>query len=387
MGEYCDDGISARKAPSKRPALQRLLADLNPLHIELIAFTKLDRWTRNVKGYYQIQDELDRNNVAWIAIQEDYETVTASGRFKVNIMLSVAENEADRTSERIKSVVEHKVLMGEAVTGSLPLGLAIENKRIVHGEKIEAVRAAFDMFVKTANLQKTRDYLDNVWGVSLPPRSVRTMLRNELYVGRYRGNTDYCAPAIDENTFAEAQFILSHRTVRSSHNHTYLFSGIIFCGECGHRMTGAKGFAYRCNNCCLCRRCENNHYANERKIEQYLLTHLSELVAGHNAEYQTEARNEPKINRAAIQRKLNRLKELYVDGDISREKYKEERDKLAPLLAIKEKHPKPQKTIVLGNDFALHYRSLSDEQKQQFWRSIIDSIVVDKNADIRIFLR
>ena len=177
--------MSARKAPSKRPALQALLHDLPTNKTELIAFCKLDRWTRNVKGYYQVQDVLDRSKVAWIAIQEDYETLTASGRFKVNIMLSVAENEADRTSERIKSIMEHKVVMGEAITRSLPVGYEILDKHVVPNEYAEAARAVFDTFIRTANTQKARDMLQNVYGISLPLLSIRNMLRNELYqIGR-----------------------------------------------------------------------------------------------------------------------------------------------------------------------------------------------------------
>lgn len=388
VGEYTDDGVSARKAPSKRPALQQLLRDIPANKTELIAFTKLDRYTRNVKGYYQVQDTLDRNKVSWIAIQEDYETITASGRFKVNIMLSVAENEADRTSERIKSIMEHKVVMGEAITRSLPMGYKIENKRVVPDERAEAAQAAFDCFIQTANTQQTRDMLDNIYGISLPLLSVRNMLRNELYIGHYRGNVEYCKPIIKPEVFAEAQRILDHRTVKQTHTrNTYLFSGLVICGECNHRMVGVatKVLSYRCNQHYELKRCIHGGYYNEEKLESYMLQHLNEVVAGYTAEYEAE-KKKPTIDRAAIQRKLDRLKDLYVDGDIGKEKYKEERDKLTPLLEVKESRPwKP--TVVIGNDFLQHYASLSRQQKQEFWRNIIDRIVVDKNKQVSIFLR
>ena len=108
MGEFVDEGISARKSYKKRPALLRLLEAVQDDQVDIILFIKLDRWFRNVKAYYQVQPILDQHNTAWQAILEDYETVTASGRLKVNIMLSVAENEADRTAERIKFVFEDK---------------------------------------------------------------------------------------------------------------------------------------------------------------------------------------------------------------------------------------------------------------------------------------
>lgn len=215
------------------------------------------------------------------------------------------------------------------------------------------------------------------------------MLRNELYLGRYRGNTEYCKPIIEADVFAEAQRILDHRTVKQTHTrHTYLFSGLVFCGECNHRMVGihTKVLSYRCNQHYELKRCSHSGYYNEVKLESYILQHLNEIVAGHTAEYKAEKKKTPQIDRAAIQRKLDRLKDLYVDGDIDKAKYKEERDKLTPLLEVKQTAvQKP--TVVISNDFLQHYATLSRQQKQEFWRNIIDRIVIDKNKEVSIFLR
>ena len=127
-GIYEDAGISARKPYKKRPALLRLLEDCKAGKIDLILFIKLDRWFRNVGNYYAVQEILDQYNVSWQATQEDYETTTASGRLKVNIMLSVAQDEADRTSERIKFVFEGKRARLEPLTGNIPFGYKIEGK-------------------------------------------------------------------------------------------------------------------------------------------------------------------------------------------------------------------------------------------------------------------
>ena len=388
MGEYTDNGVSARKAPSKRPALQQLLKDISVNHTELIAFTKLDRWTRNVKYYYQVQDVLDKHKVKWIAIQEDFETVTANGVFKVNLLISLAELEASRTSERIKSIMEHKVVMGEAITRSLPVGYEIRDKHVVPNEHAEAAQAVFDTFRKTANTQKVRDMLANVYGISLPLLSIRNMLRNELYIGRYRGNTDYCKPIIDQSVFAEAQRILDNRTVKRSPSRTvYLFSGLVFCAECGWRMTGIKTkvLSYRCNQHYELKRCPHAGYYNESKLELYILQHIGEVVAGYEAEYEAEIKKPP-VDRTAIQRKLDRLKDLYVFGDIDADKYKEERDKLTPLLETKESRPR-KPTVVIGDNFAETYGKLTRSQKQEFWRNIIDRITISINREIRIFLR
>ena len=110
LGIYRDEGISGRKPYTKRPAMVQLLNDLERVKPDIILFTKLDRWFRNIKEYYKVQDILDKNKVYWKAINEEYDTSTASGRLYVNIKLSIAQDEADRTSERIKDVQDQLVM-------------------------------------------------------------------------------------------------------------------------------------------------------------------------------------------------------------------------------------------------------------------------------------
>ena len=82
--EYIDDGISGTKY-SQRDELQALLDDVRAGHIELIIFTKLDRWFRSVRHYTHTQEILDAHNVGWLAIWEPiYDTTTHQGRLIVN---------------------------------------------------------------------------------------------------------------------------------------------------------------------------------------------------------------------------------------------------------------------------------------------------------------
>lgn len=130
-GEYNDAGISARKKYINRPALLQLIDDCKEGKIDIILFTKLDRWFRSVADYYQVQTLLDSYKVPWRAIWEDYETETSTGLFKVNIMLSVSQNEADKTSERTKEAVKYRRLRGDFVGGKCPRGYRRENKKLV----------------------------------------------------------------------------------------------------------------------------------------------------------------------------------------------------------------------------------------------------------------
>ena len=90
---YEDDGFSATNL--KRPALQKLLKDVEQNKIDRILITKLDRLSRGVRNYYKILDTLDAHEVYWQTIFEKYDSSTANGRLHINIMLSVAENESE----------------------------------------------------------------------------------------------------------------------------------------------------------------------------------------------------------------------------------------------------------------------------------------------------
>ncbi len=182
VGRYIDGGKSARKKYTTRPEFMRLLSDVEAGKLETILFIKLDRWFRNVGDYYEVQTILDAHNVTWRATQEDYETVTASGRFKVNIMLAVAQDEADRTSERIKFVFEGKRERGEPAGGRIPRGYKRENKKIViDPETAPLVRKAFDVYLETGSLSSASRACPEL---GLTYRSSRYMFDNPRIYGR-----------------------------------------------------------------------------------------------------------------------------------------------------------------------------------------------------------
>ena len=154
---YNDAGNSARKPYHKRPAMVQLLEDVRAGKIDLIIFTRLDRWFRNIAEYYKVQEILDEHGVSWKAIGEDYDTSTASGRLKINIMLSVAQDEADRDSERIRTVLAAKRERREPVSGHVPTGYRIEGKRIVKDPETEAgVGAFFESFLACRSIERAR---------------------------------------------------------------------------------------------------------------------------------------------------------------------------------------------------------------------------------------
>ena len=388
-GEYVDLGVSARKDPAKRPELQRLLGDLDK--VDAVAFTKLDRWTRNIKGYFKVQELLDARKVAWIAIQENYETVTASGRFKVNIMLSVAENEADRTAERIRVVFERKVQNGEAITGAVPLGYSLVDRRLVPNADAEAVRAVFDGYRRSGSIYAAVDCL-HLYGFRYSYTAVKGILHNTLYSGRYRGNARFCEPIIPPEDFDAVQHMLEIRSFRRNPSgRVYLFSGLVRCAVCGQAMAGCaydgrRSPVYRCNKHYIDRKCSNARSVPEPQLEAWLVEHVIPAFASLEAGLAAAKKKKP-VDRAAINRKLNRLKDLYVDGLIDKPTYLADRENLLSQLPPEDPQPdlSAVRDILLQDGFEETYASLTREEKRSLWRSVLDHVTSDEYRNYSIF--
>ena len=397
-GEYIDAGISGKKAYKKRPALSRFMSEIEQgLKVDALCFVKLDRFYRSVRLYYQAVEILDRHKVAWIATQEDYETVTSAGRFKVNIMLSIGEAEADRTSERIKAVFDHKIARGECVNPQgLPLGYSCVDKRVVPNDNAPAALAVFQHYAKHGNMRGARDMLQAEYGIALPQLSVKNMLRNRLYIGEYRGNTEYCEPIVSPELFQQVQDDMTRRaTKHTPSGRIYLFSGLIICRECGRKMVagianGSRVY-YRCPNHYMTRTCDNKRVPREYKIENYLVEHLADELRGMEEEYKLRQKEKrrPKSNRQQIEKKLDRLKDLYLNELITLEQYKQDREKL---LAQINDDTTPQRQTpaalrIVGDDFAEKYAGMDREHKKTFWRAVLDHLEIDGDGKIYFYFR
>ncbi len=396
-GVYADEGISARKRYSKRPALLRLLEDVRAGKIDLILFTKLDRWFRNVGDYYEVQRVLDDAGVSWQAVREDYETVTASGRLKVNIMLSVAQDEADRTGERIRAVFDSKVSRGEAISGKVPLGYRIEDKRlVVDGEKAAIAQDIFERYVALRSMRALRQYIMERYGLVYSYSGIRALLQNERYIGRAHGQEDFCPPLIQPDTFSLVQRIVAERAQRNGGARTgrvYLFTGLVYCAECGNRLSahtvGGKYIYYRCTRYEKLHLCQHKKRTSELVLEDWLVHNLVSQFARYNLELEERAANPPpKADTGKIKRKMEKLKDLYLNDLIDREIYERDytalREELREASAAVPPPPAPVDIKAIADSLAL-YSKLPQAYKKEFWAKIIGKIVITNEDDFFVY--
>lgn len=401
VGWYIDEGVSARKKVKNRPQLQRLLSDLENGDIDMIIFTKLDRYFRSVAEYHETQKILELHGVHWKAILEDYDTTTTDGRFKINIMLSIAEQEADRTSDRIKFTFEHKIKKKQPISGSQPFGYKIgvnENgeKRVVIDEAAApAVRAIFEHFAQYNSISGATFHVVHELGQFINYNAVQKMIKNPYYFGHYRGVDDYCPAYISRADFEKNQMILQNRHIKTPRTRrVYLFSGLLVCPHCGRKLAASSAKKQNCNRVmyyrCLThlkdKACPFNRSIAERKLESWLLEKIKPELERFVAEVEIgEPAAAPVGDRAEIAAEMERLNYMYEKARISLADYDKKYTALEKRLEALDAAPAPVDLShvrdFLNSDILDIYEGLSREDKRAAWRQIIDHIVADRNGE------
>lgn len=239
---YADEGLTARKKMQNRKDLMRLLRDVEADKVDLILVTKLDRWFRNIKDYHNTQAILEAHNCNWKTIFEEYDTSTANGRFAINIMLSVNENECDRTSDRINSIFQYKKGRKEHLNGRPAYGYAADkDKKLIKDPATEhIVNDIFEQYFTTYSKKATVHYiLSKYAGSPVCPTmyQVNRILKCSTYAGQMYGIEDYCPAYITMDQYRKIQSV-SDAKIIPHQTEPFLFSSMVKCPVCGKNMNG-----------------------------------------------------------------------------------------------------------------------------------------------------
>lgn len=399
VGEFCDDGVSGTLL-EERDELQNLLDAVKRGEIDLILFTRLDRWFRSIRHYLNVQDQLDRYGVPWKSIWESFETISPQGRFMVNQTMSFAQYESETTTVRINHVFDYKKQKHEALSGKHPFGYMIDNKHYVPDPTTaDLARQVFDIYLATGSLCETLRQTKD-WGVPKTQRAMKMMLQNRKYIGECYGIEDYCEPIIDKETFDLVQEKLK-RNVKKPRKYDYIFTGLVYCSDCKRRMTGQtqeyhqKKIRYKVYACGFHFRtiptCTNPKCLNEAKTEKYLVENLKNLVFAeiHEGENKKHPNYEKQIE--AIERKIARVKDLYVNELIGLDEYKTDVERYkADIERIRidmRKYSTKTKNALkqlVGTNIEDWYWTLTVPEKRTLWSGVIDKIWYGSDKQIKV---
>lgn len=409
---FIDDGFTATNM--KRPALLELLKRLN--EFDMILFTKLDRLSRNVLDANNLVAEFDKYDVSIMSLLEDeIDTTTADGKFMFNLQVSLAERESKKTSERIKDIFNYKRKIGQVTSGKKIYGYDIVDKKyVINQEEAEEIRDIFNYVLKTGSFVKTYDYWTAKYNKSICYDYFRTYFRNTAYIGKYKTIHEeiienYTPAIIDAEIFEKVQLLIpkSLRKSRADDNfNEYLFAGLLYCEECGKKMSKRRyrkqrkdgsmyqRILYTCYNRTQ-RKCSSHRDISESNIENYLLNHFKTLVENYiitnkivSEKITNESKNNEKTKKqiTLLKKKITKSKDLYYSDLIDKEEYemdfkkfKEEIDILEKSLdVVPVKKDLSHLRKLLDSDLNTIYYSLSFENKRRFWITIIDKIYIEE---------
>ena len=342
---YEDAGISA-KTGNYRPEFERLKEDIKSKKINTIISLKLDRFTRSIYDWEELISFLDENEAYIDCVNDDINTTTANGKMVTRLLVSVSQNEIERTSERTKIGLAGAIKQGH-IPHIAPLGYKHENKTLVidYSTKDVVVRI-FELYYEGYSYKKISNIFneekvlekDN-WRDS----TIQTILENEIYKGdfvhgkRTKNPTYYenvVEPIISKEMWEDCQVQKKKNSRSYQRTLTYLYLQKLKCPKC-NRILGGKAttkkngkdyFYYYCNDCKIS--------FKENVINEYFNQFINELVEYDSVVNQfflpmiRQRFDEPKEKLekeiAKQKEKLERIRKAYINGAFELDVYNKE---------------------------------------------------------------
>ncbi len=343
---YQDAGISA-KTGNHRPEFERLKDDIKAKRINTIVALKLDRITRSIYDWENLMTFLDENDAYLDCVNDEINTTSANGKMISRLLMSVSQNEIERTSERTKVGLAGAIKCGH-IPHIAPLGYKHEDKKLVidYATKDVIVRI-FDLYYNGYSYQKISNLFneEKVLGKdNWRDSTIQTILENEIYKGdfihgkRTKNPTyyeDVVEPIISKEMWADCQVQKKKNSRSYQRTLTYLYLQKLKCPKC-NRILGGKAttkkngktyFYYYCNDCKI--------QVKENVINEYFEQFIDELTEYDSVVNQfflpmiKQKFDEPKeqlekeINNQKS--KLERIKKAYINGAFELKEYNEEK--------------------------------------------------------------
>ena len=254
---YDDGGISG--ATLERPALQRLLADINQGKVQVVVVYKVDRLTRSLADFAKIVEIFDARGVSFVSVTQAFNTTTSMGRLTLNVLLSFAQFEREVTGERIRDKIAASKKKGLWMGGNVPLGYdAKDRKLMVNKAEAETVRLIYRRYLELGSVHALKDDLEargiasklrvtesgrRIGGNPLARGALYTLLQNPVYRGEIR-HKDKRYPGehpaiVDQELWDQVQAQLAENAVERRSGlragNPSLLAGLLFDAQ-GQRM-------------------------------------------------------------------------------------------------------------------------------------------------------
>ena len=146
----------------ERPAVQRLLKDIEAGLIDVVVVYKIDRLTRSLADFAKLVELFDKKTISFVAVTQQFNTTTSMGRLTLNVLLSFAQFERELSSERVRDKVAASRKKGKWTGGGVPLGYDTKDKKLVVNQtEAKTVRMIFARYLALKSFRKLIDELND----------------------------------------------------------------------------------------------------------------------------------------------------------------------------------------------------------------------------------
>jgi DNA invertase Pin-like site-specific DNA recombinase len=257
---YDDGGFTG--GDMDRPALQRLMADIEAGQVDCVVVYKVDRLSRSLLDFARMMETFDKHHISFVSVTQQFNTTTSMGRLMLNVLLSFAQFEREVTGERIRDKIAAAKKKGLWMGGTPPIGYELKGKKLlVNKTQAQVVRhifrryAALKSVAKLCRELKAQSYRTKPFtsgagrsygGKPFTRGHLYRILQNRVYLGEvnhkdatHRGEH---AAVVDRRLWDEAQRVMaSNRKAVSTGSQSEtasLFKGLVF-DDAGNRMSPA----------------------------------------------------------------------------------------------------------------------------------------------------
>jgi len=260
---YDDGGFSG--GSMERPALQRLLSEIEAGRVDAVVVYKLDRLSRSLLDFSRIMETLDRHRVAFVSVTEAFNTKTSMGRMVLNMLASFAQFEREQISDRTRDKMSAARRRGKWVGGMPILGYDVApggGRILVNAAEAEQVRQIFALYLETGSTVETlrdlahRGFTRKRWvtrggqergGEPFDKSRLLYLLKNPVVVGKVSyGGAVYPGEheaIVDSGTWERVQAVIRRNgaTAGGAHRNrnAALLKGVLRCAPCDRAMTHA----------------------------------------------------------------------------------------------------------------------------------------------------
>ncbi len=360
---YDDGGFSG--ANMDRPALKRLVADVDAGKVDCIIVYKIDRLSRSLLDFARMVEVLDRHRVFLVSISQQFNTSTPMGRMFRNLLMTFAEFERETIAERVRDKMGAARRKGKWIGGIPILGYDVhptESRLLVNPTEAPRVRTIFELYLEKESLTDTvrelhrRGWATKSWttkkgrirkGAPFNKTKLHRLLTNPTYLGQvhFQGATypGEQAAILDEGLWTRVREVLRSNARAGAapvrNRYGALLKGLLACQPCGASMIHTytiKG--PRCYRYYVCDRAQKEGWDScptkslpASEIEQFVVDQIRRIGSDRRFVAETtrraaaegeERRRELEKERIAAEKELsslgNEMKKLAGSADLGR---------------------------------------------------------------------